>query len=94
MLRTVGFMAPWTAQIFIPLLEVLGGILWGLEEQRTTLDRLLNQSELREACGCGRPFQEGLGALVRAAEAVAVDAGWAGWCLGGVVRADIIWAPK
>ena len=35
-------MAPWTAWIFIPLLEVLGGILWGLEEEGTALDRLLN----------------------------------------------------
>ena len=43
LLRTVGFMAPRITQIFIPLLEVRGGgLLWGLGEQCTTLNRLLS----------------------------------------------------
>lgn len=64
LLRTLGFMAPWITQTFIPLLEVRGGgLLWGLGEQCTTVDGLLSYSELRETRGCGKPFQEGVGAL-------------------------------
>lgn len=36
-------------------------------------------------------FPRGVGALVRAAEEVAVNAGW---CLGRVMHADIIWASN